>query len=104
MELTLNRENFGSLVLEAEKPVLVDFWATWCGPCQMQAPVLEALAEKRGDILVGKVNVDDERELAMQFGISSIPTMILFRDGKAVDTIVGFSPLNELENRINGSI
>ena len=104
MELTLNRDNFEELVLKAEKPVLVDFWATWCGPCQMQAPVLEALAEKRSDVLVGKVNVDDERELAMTFGISSIPTMILFRDGNIADTIVGFSSLDELENRINGSI
>ena len=99
-EIILNESNFDTLVLQSEKPVLVDFWATWCGPCQLQGPVLAEFAEKQEAILVGKVNVDEEPVLASRYGISSIPTMILFKDGQAVDTLVGFHPLEVLLSRL----
>ena len=99
-EIILNESNFDELVLKADKPVLVDFWATWCGPCRMQAPVLAALAEKRSDVLVGKVNVDEEPVLANRYGIASIPTMHLFKGGQVVDTLIGFTPLETLEEKL----
>ena len=100
-EITLTQENFAEEVLQAKEPVLVDFWAVWCGPCKMLAPVLQELAEEyEGQLKVGKVNVDEQMELARQFGIVSIPTVILFRDGKAVRTAVGFRPKEELEQFI----
>ena len=99
-EITLTEANFDELVLKADKPVLVDFWATWCGPCRMQGPVLAALAEKREDVLVGKVNVDEEPVLANRFGIGSIPTMHLFKGGQVVETFIGFTPLEELEEKL----
>lgn len=85
----INQQNFEQEVLNSEKPVLLDFWASWCGPCQMLAPVLEEVAEARPDIKVGKVNVDDESALAMQFGIVSIPTLIVMQNGKIVNQSVG---------------
>ena len=88
-EIILTSENFENEVLKSEKNVLVDFWASWCGPCKMLAPAIEAIAEECDSIKVGKVNVDDEPELTQQFGISSIPTLILFKDGKAADMMVG---------------
>ena len=99
-EIILNESNFDELVLKADKRVLVDFWATWCGPCRMQAPVLAALAEKRSDVLVGKVNVDEEPVLANRYGIASIPTMHLFKGGQVVDTLIGFTPLETLEEKL----
>lgn len=88
----ITKDNFETEVLQAEKPVLVDFWAVWCGPCQMVGPVLEEIAEERDDVVIGKVNVDEEQELAAQFGVMSIPTMILFKGGEAVNKIVGAMP------------
>ena len=76
--IKITKDNFEAEVLQAEKPVLVDFWAVWCGPCQMVGPVLEEISEERDDLIVGKVNVDEEQELAAQFGVMSIPTMIIF--------------------------
>ena len=90
--ITLTAENFRTEVLESDKPVLVDFWAAWCGPCRMLSPVVDEIAEETTSIKVGKVNVDEQPALAEQFGVSSIPTLILFKDGKAVETSVGVRP------------
>ena len=88
----ITKANFEELVLNNPKPVLLDFWATWCGPCRMVAPIVEEIAAERQDILVGKVNVDEEMELAMQFGIGSIPTLIVMKDGKVANKAVGYMP------------
>ena len=101
-ELTITSENFEELVLKSEKPVLLDFWATWCGPCQMIAPTIHEISEERSDVVVGKVNVDEEMQLAMQFGISSIPTLLLFKDGKLVNQAVGLLPKASVLKFIDG--
>ena len=92
----ITKDNFKTLVQESSKPVLLDFWAVWCGPCKMIAPIVEAIAEEREDIVVGKVNVDDEMELASAFGIASIPTVVLVKDGKVAATSVGYRPKADL--------
>ncbi len=104
MEITLTKANFESEVLKSDKPVLVDFWAPWCGPCRMLAPVLaEVAAEKAGAIKVGKINVDEEPELAAKYGISGIPALLLFKNGQVAATSVGFKPKAELEAFINAN-
>lgn len=96
-ELKITKENFENEVLRSEKPVLLDFWADWCGPCRMLAPVIAELAEEyAGTVKVGKVNVDEEIELAMQYRVSSIPTVLLFRNGKVAGTSIGYVPKAEL--------
>ena len=101
-EINLINQNFEEEVLKSEIPVLVDFFATWCGPCKMLAPVIAELAGKyEGKVKVGKVNVDEENELAMKYQISSIPTLVLFRDGKIMNVKVGLSSKSEIENMIN---
>ena len=94
----INKSNFQNEVLDSEKPVLLDFWASWCGPCKMLAPVLHEFADEHAELKVGKVNVDEEMDLAMRFGVSSIPTLILFKNGEAVKTTVGFLPKAQLES------
>lgn len=88
----LNAENFDREVLTSDRPVLVDFWADWCGPCRMLAPTIHEIAEEQSDIKVCKVNVDEAEELAMRFGVMSIPTLIAFRDGKPIGQSVGVRP------------
>lgn len=102
-EVVLTKENFKNEVLESDLPVLVDFWATWCGPCRMLSPIIEEIAEEyEGSVKVGKVNVDDEPELAAQYGIESIPTVMYFRNGEVSDTAIGYRPKSEFEKMING--
>ena len=92
-EIVLTDMNFDSEVLKSEQPVLVDFWASWCGPCRMLAPVIEEIAkEYEGKIKVGKVNVDEQPALAGKYGISSIPTVILFKGGQIASTAIGYRP------------
>ena len=96
-EIILTKENFESEVLNSDIPVLVDFWASWCGPCMMLSPVISEIAEElNGTIKVGKVNVDDEQELAMKYKVASIPTLLLFKNGKLEKTSVGFMPKNAI--------
>ncbi|MCI2057697.1 MAG: thioredoxin [Oscillibacter sp.] len=95
--MTIHTDDFRTSVLESDQPVLVDFWASWCGPCKMIAPVVDQLAQEHPEIAVGRVNVDEETELARQFEIMSIPTLMLFRNGKPVATSVGVRPKAALE-------
>ena len=88
----ITKENFQSISKESAKPVLIDFWATWCGPCKMIAPIVEEIAAERDDIIVGKIDVDQEMELAVQFHITSIPTLVLLKNGEVAATLVGYRP------------
>lgn len=92
MEMVFTTQNFESEVLNSDKPVLVDFYADWCGPCQMLSPIVDEVAEERDDIKVGKINVDEQMELASRFGIVSIPTLIVFKDGQPVNKSMGVKP------------
>ena len=92
MIFEITKNNFENEVIKSDMPVLIDFWAEWCGPCRMLSPVVDEIAEENENIRVGKVNVDNERELAMAFEIDSIPTLILVKDGKIVGKSVGFVP------------
>ena len=88
----ITKDNFESIVNQSEQPVLIDFWAPWCGPCQMVGPIIEEIAAERDDIIVGKINVDDEMELARRFRIVSIPTIIVMKNGEKVSTAIGYKP------------
>ncbi len=92
----VNKNNFQSEVMESDKKVLLDFWASWCGPCRMVSPILDEIAEEREDIKVAKINVDDEPELANQFGIMSIPTLIVMEKGEIVNKSLGARPKNAI--------
>ena len=98
MEITITKENFESEVLNSDVPVLLDFWATWCGPCRMIAPTLAQIAEENeGRLKVGKVNVDEQMELAMRFGVTSIPLLVVMRDGQIANKAVGAMPKARIE-------
>ena len=90
--ININKNNFQNEVLNSEMPVLLDFWAPWCGPCRMVSPIVDEIADERGDIKVGKVNVDEQPELAAQFGVMSIPTLVVMKNGKIVNQVTGARP------------
>ncbi len=103
--MKITNDNFKSEVLESDIPVLLDFWAEWCGPCRMLSPVVEDVAaEREGKIKVGKVNVDEEILLANEFGVSSIPTVVILKGGKSVAKTVGYMPKAELDAFIDGAL
>ena len=94
--ININKDNFNEEVLNSEKPVLLDFWAPWCGPCRMVVPLVEEISRERSDIKVGKVNVDEQPDLASQFGIMSIPTLVVMKDGKVVNQATGARPKSQI--------
>ena len=99
-EVEITKDNFEEEVLKSKMPVLVDFWATWCGPCTLLAPHLESIARNNDDIKIGKINVDQEDELCAKFAIMNIPTLILFKDGKTIKTAIGYHTKDELQEFI----
>jgi thioredoxin 1 len=99
--VNIDLKNFRQEVLESEKPVLLDFWAPWCGPCRMVVPMVEAIAEERPDIKVGKVNIDEEFELARQFGVMTIPTLVVIKNGQVVRQVSGARPKQQILELLN---
>lgn len=94
--ITINKSNYESEVLKSDKLVLLDFWASWCGPCRMVSPIVDEIAEEHPEIKVGKVNVDEERELSQMFGVMSIPSLFVIKDGKIVNQAVGARPKQQI--------
>lgn len=103
--ITITDDNFEVEVAKSDKPVLIDFWATWCGPCRMIAPIVEELAvEYDGKVKIGKVDVDENQQIAIKFGVRSIPTLLIFKDGKLKDTIIGAVPKSQIVNKLNAAL
>lgn len=100
--VTLTKDNFEKEAVKSEKPVLIDFWASWCGPCRMLSPIVDEIADERMDVRVGKVNVDEQPELANSFGVMSIPTLIFMKNGKIVSHAVGARPKESVLSMIDG--
>ncbi len=94
--VTITKGNFENEVMKSDKPVLLDFWASWCGPCRMVGPIIDEIANERADIKVGKVNVDEQQELAAQFNVMSIPTLVVMKDGKIVSQSAGARPKEDI--------
>ena len=103
--ITITDENFDEEVIKSDKPVLIDFWATWCGPCKMIAPIVEELVDEyEGKAKIGKLDVDNNQQTAIKFGVRSIPTILIFKDGKLKDTIIGAVPKGQIVQRLNSAI
>lgn len=96
MITTITKDNFENEIVKADKPVLVDFWASWCGPCRMLSPIIDEIAEEHPEIKVCKINIDDEAELAIRHGVMSVPTLMLFKNGEIAQTAVGVRPKDEI--------
>lgn len=94
--LTITKDNFQKEVMESDKPVLLDFWASWCGPCRMVSPLVDEIAQEKSDIKVGKVNVDEQQELASTFNVMSIPTLVVIKNGKIVNQAIGARPKQQI--------
>jgi thioredoxin 1 len=103
--ITLTDNNFEEEVIKSDKPVLIDFWAVWCGPCKIIAPVVEELAEEyEGKIKVGKLDVDENQQSSIKYGVRSIPTLLIFKDGKVKDTIIGAVPKPQIVQKLNSAL
>ena len=102
--VAISDTSFESEVLQADKPVLVDFWAQWCGPCKAIGPILEKISDERDDVVIAKMDIDENPETPMKFGIRSIPTMILFKNGEAVSTVMGAKPAAQLTQWIDSNL
>lgn len=94
--LNITKHNFQEEVVQSDKPVLLDFWANWCGPCRMVSPIVDEIARERADVKIGKINVDEQRELAAQFQIMSIPTLVVMKEGKVVNQTLGARPKSQI--------
>lgn len=102
MSIKITKENFEEIVINSEKPVLLDFWATWCGPCRMVSPIVDEIANENPQFVVGKINVDEEPELASSFNISSIPTLVALKNGKIQNQLVGAYPKSAILSMLEG--
>jgi len=103
--MTITDDNFDEEVIKSDKPVLIDFWAAWCGPCKMIAPIVEELVDEyEGKAKIGKLDVDNNQQTAIKFGVRSIPTILIFKDGKLKDTIIGAVPKGQIVQRLNSAI